>query len=204
MRSDAPPAPAGGQAVPWHTAQLYDDDRSLVDSVAAYAADGWRRGETLLFVTTATHWAAIERRLEALGIEVGDAVGTGRLMVRDAREMLALLRCHERIDAARFDAHVADLVRTLAARGPRVRVFGEMVDLLAGAGDFTYAEQLEALWDRLAGRLPLQLLCGYSAVTFGDPCSRDALRRICRAHEHVHTDPADVLGSFLVDRALHG
>ena len=187
-----------------HTAQFFDDDASLAATVASYAAGGWHQGDTLLIVATARHWAAILPRLEAVGIAVGQAIASGRLIVRDARLMLDTLRHDERIDAVRFDACVANEVRTLAGRGRPIRVFGEMVDLLAGAGDFESAEQLEALWNGLAYRQPFRLLCGYSASTFGDPRSRGALRRICGAHEHVHTDPGDLLGSFLVQRALHG
>ena len=203
MASDEAPA-VSHAADAQHTAQLFDDDASLAAGVAAFAADGLRDGDTLLIVATGRHWAAIRPRLDALGIAVGEAIDSGRLLVRDARHTLDLLRNNERLDAVRFDACVGHLVRTLAARGRRVRIFGEMVDLLAGAGDYASAEELEALWGDLARRQPFQLLCGYAATTFGDPLSRDALRRICRAHDLVHTHPDDLLGSFLVDRALHG
>ena len=196
------PAGPPSAAVAQHTAQVFDDDTSLAAAVASYAAAGWLEGDSLVIVATVKHWAAIHSRLEAVGIAVGQAMASGRLIVRDARLMLDALRHDERIDAVRFDAGVASLVRTLAGRGRPVRIFGEMVDLLAGAGDYASAEQLEALWNGLAYRQPFRLLCGYSASTFGDPRSRDALRRICGAHEHVHTDPDDLLGSFLVQRAL--
>jgi hypothetical protein len=170
--------------------------------VTSYVAGGWGQGDTLLVVATARHWAAIHPRLEAVGITVGQAMASERLIVRDAGLLLETLRHNERIDAVRFDACVASLVRTLSGRGRRIRIFGEMVDLLAAAGDYASAEELEALWNGLAYRQPFRLLCGYSASTFGDPRSRDALRRICGAHDHVHIDPEDLLGSFLVDRAL--
>jgi hypothetical protein len=193
-----PPSTDGAE----HSARLFDDDASLAAAVTSYVAGGWHEGDTLLVVATARHWAAIHPRLDAVGIAVGQAMASGRLIVRDARLLLETLRDNERIDAVRFDAGVASLVRTLSGRGRRIRIFGEMVDLLAGAGDYASAEQLEALWNGLAYRQPFRLLCGYSASTFGDPRSRDALRRICGAHDHVHSDPDDLLGSFLVQRAL--
>jgi hypothetical protein len=193
-----PPSTDGAE----HSVRLFDDDASLAAAVTSYVAGGWHEGDTLLVVATARHWAAIHPRLDAVGIAVGQAMASGRLIVRDARLLLETLRDNERIDAVRFDAGVASLVRTLSGRGRRIRIFGEMVDLLAGAGDYASAEQLEALWNGLAYRQPFRLLCGYSASTFGDPRSRDALRRICGAHDHVHSDPDDLLGSFLVQRAL--
>lgn len=202
MAGEDSPSAAPGRREPQHTARLFDDDASLAGSVAAFAAAGWHQGDTLLVVATPRHWAAIHPRLDALGIAVGPAVASGRLVVRDARQTLERLRHDDRIDAVRFDACVASEVRRLAGRGRPIRVFGEIVDLLAGAGDFDSAEQLEALWNGLAYRQPFRLLCGYAASTFGDPRSRGALRRICGAHEHVDTDPGDLLGPFLVDRAL--
>jgi hypothetical protein len=204
MPSQDPPAVPPSAHEARHTAQFFDDDASLAAAVASFAADGWHQGDSLVIVATARHWAAIHPRLEAAGTAVAQAIASGRLIVRDARLTLDMLRRDERIDAVRFDATLASLVRTLAGRGRPVRIFGEIVDLLAAAGDFESAEQLEALWNGLAYRQPFRLLCGYSAATFGDPGSRAALRRVCGAHEHVHTDPGDVLGSFLVDRALHG
>jgi hypothetical protein len=204
MTPDSLPAVDSSPAAPddaRHTVQLFDDDASLAARVAAFAADGWHAGDTLLIVATAAHWAAIRPRLGALGIAVDEALASGRLLVRDARQTLDALRHNERLDAVRFDAAIGQLVRTLAARARPIRVFGEMVDLLAGAGDFASAEQLEALWNGLARQHPFRLLCGYAASTFGDPRSRGALRRICGAHEHVHLDPDDLLGSFLVHRA---
>ncbi len=192
----ATPTPGG-----LHSVQLFDQPESLAGTVAAYLLEGWQAGDTLLAVATGAHWAAIRDRLTAAGLPVAGAIASGRLTVRDARQSLEAMRRHERLDPVRFHGTIGQLVRRLVARGPRVRIFGEMVDLLAAAGQFGCAEQLEAWWNGLAARRPFTLLCGYSAVTFGDPLSVDALRRICQAHQRVHADPDDLLGSFLVGRA---
>lgn len=90
-------------------------------------------------------------------------------------------------------------IRRLAARGRPLRVFGEIVDLLADQGDFTSAQQLEDLWNALGESESFELLCGYSAVHFGDPQNADALRGICPSHFQVRSSPPDVLASFLVE-----
>jgi hypothetical protein len=187
-----------------HSVQLFDQPDSLAQTVAAFLLEGWQPGDTLLVVATGAHWAAIRERLGAAGLPVADAIDSRRLIVRDAREAIAAFRRHERIDPVRFHGTIGQLVRSLVARGPRLRIFGEMVDVLAAAGHFGCAEQLEALWNGLAARRPFMLMCGYSAVTFGDPLSAGALRRICQAHQCVHTSPDDLLGSFLVGRARQG
>jgi hypothetical protein len=184
--------------------QLFDDPQSRAQIVAAFLAEGWCEGDTLLVVASALHWVGITQRLDALGVPVEQALASGRLVVRDARATLDQFRRHERLDPARFDAVIGALVRSLVARGRRVRIFGEMVDLLAGGGDYEGAERLERLWNGLATQQPFVLLCGYAAATFGDPGSRAALRRICAAHGEIHTDPGDLLGSFLIDAAHRG
>jgi hypothetical protein len=183
-----------------HSVQLFDELDSLARTVAAFLAAGWHAGDTLLVVATAEHWSAIAARLLAIGLPLPAAIASGRLTLRDAGRTLDLFRQHEQLDPARFEATVGRLVDSLAARGPRLRIFGEMVDLLAGSGAFRCAEQLEALWNELASRQPFALMCGYTATAFGDPRSQEALRRICDAHERIHTDPDDLLASFLVDR----
>jgi hypothetical protein len=173
----------------------------MATAVADYLHEGWQAGDTLLLVATAAHWTTIHQRLDLLGLPVAEAIASGRLIVRDAWQTLGGLQWHARLDPVRFDVAVGQLIRSLVERGRPLRIFGEMVDLLAGAGDYACAEQLEGLWNDLARHQPFRLLCGYSAATFGDPRTRGALRRLCDAHQQVHIDPADLLGAFLVDRA---
>jgi hypothetical protein len=195
------PLPSSSHREVVHAVQLFDDVESLGVAAAAFLAVGWPAEHTLLVVATTAHWNAIAPRLEAHGVPVAEAIDSGRLVVRDARVTLDAFLRHECIDPDAFDATVGQLVRSLAAHGRPLRIFGEMVDLLACTGDYHGAEQLEGLWNRLAENQAFALFCGYSASTFGDPRSRDALRRICDTHEHVYSNPSDLLGSFLVDAA---
>src|SRR5690242_7619255 len=189
MPSDPSVVPPPGTSASRHEAQIFDDKTSMAATVAGYIDDGWQAGDTILVVATAPHWTSIRQRLDTMGVPVADAITAGRLIVRDAWQTLGGLQWHERLDDVRFDVSVGHLVRTLIQRGRPLRIFGEMVDLLAGAGDHACAEQLEALWNGLASRHPFRLLCGYSVSSFGDPRSRVALRRLCDAHQHVHIDP---------------
>ena len=104
-------------------------------------------------------------------------------------------------DAERFDARVGALVRRLVGRGRPLRVYGEMVDILAARGDFRLAQELEALWNTFGEHTRFTLFCGYSAINFGDPRSLEALRLICRAHSHVRSEPGDPLATFLLESA---
>ena len=62
-----------------------------------------------------------------------------------------------------FEASVTQVVRALAAKTNRLGIYGDMVDLLAGAGDYASAHRLETFWSELASQVSFQLYCGYSA-----------------------------------------
>ena len=98
---------------------------------------------------------------------------------------------------------IGGIVRRLGARDGRLRIYGEMVDLLVAEGDVRGAHDLEELWNELGEREPFTLLCGYSTVHFGDPRSGGALRQVCQLHSHVHVHQRDILGSFLLDACGH-
>jgi hypothetical protein len=176
--------------------QLFDSASTRASTVAAFFRDGLAAGDTVLLVMTAGHWNDVAACLE--DVDVAAASGSGQLLVRDAARTLGQFMRRGHPDAGRFDGTVGALLGDLAARGRPLRIYGEMVDLLAVRGDFDSAESLEHLWNDLVSRHGFTLFCGYSAVSFGDPRSAAALRRICEAHTHVHSRGDDVLAPFLL------
>ena len=53
----------------------------------------------------------------------------------------------------------------------------------------------------LAARVPLFLMCGYSAAHFVSPATHNALLDICRTHGHVHRDRQDPLADWVLATA---
>ena len=181
-----------------HYVQLFDDADSLVETLAAYLFEGWQEGDTLLAVTRPEHWSLVSRQLEALGCPVGEAVQSRRLTVLNPRTVLATLTRNGRLVPERFDEHVAGVVRSLSEFGRPLRVYGEMVDVLAAEGEFASAVELEQLWNQLARVWPIKLLCGYSSAHFGDESTAPMLKAICAEHDHVSAKSSDVLGAWLL------
>jgi len=145
-----------------HLVQVYRDDRVLVESVALYAGRGLGKGEAVILVATRAHLDAIVDRLRAAGFEAGDLQAWGQLTMIEAPSLMSRFISDGRIDAGRFRTILADLVR--AARGggryPRVRVYGEMVNLL-WRHDHALTCQLEQLWNEEIEKHSVSLLCGY-------------------------------------------
>jgi hypothetical protein len=185
-----------------HLVQLFDGVDSMADEVTRYLREGFLAGDAMLVVITRHHWDAVATRLQAERLSLKKAQVSGQLVVRDAGQLLQTFMRYGLPDRALFDASVGALVRQLRTDGTHLRIYGEMVNLLAAEGDFESAERLEALWNDLSERESFTLFCGYSAPHFGDPRTAEALRSICHAHSRVRSDPRDVLGTFLL--TAHG
>jgi len=84
-------------------------------------------------------------------------------------------------------------VRRLASRTRSLRVYGEVVDLLAERGELDAALRLEALWNDLIAQVPMALLCGYSAPRYREPGRSEEVQRICSAHSHQRLSTGDTI-----------
>jgi hypothetical protein len=188
-----------GEVSTEHLVHLFDDSSSLAQTLAGYLFEGWERGQTLLVVARLEHWNMTAAHLSDLGFPVDDEIESERLIVRDAVATLAMITRGGSPDRLLFEEHIAKPVRHLHARsGQPVRIFGEMVDILAGQGDFVAAQRLEELWNALGATASLTLLCGYSSASFGDPRTAPSLRDICGLHTEAAAKPADLLASWLL------
>ncbi len=187
-----------------HSVQLFDTSDSLEDTVARFVLEGLDRSELVLVVTSFARWAKIDSRLLELKRRPAAALARGELVFVEKETVLNELLVNGTPDADQFEATVGTLIRRLAGGRKPLRVYGDMVDTLAGYGDLKGAQQLEALWNKLGASVPgVSLLCGYSAVHFANPKSTIDLRQICRQHTEVRTATVDDLGRWLVDIAQH-
>jgi len=180
-----------------HFLQLFDGPDSRAAAVAAFVQQGLLNHETTVIVVTPEHRIAVLQRLRRSGVDVDRAQAIGQLIIRDAAHVLRLFERRGRLDPNLFDASVGAQMRQLTAQG-RVRVYGEIVDLLAAQGNYAGAQLLENLWNDLQTRMSFTLFCGYSSENFGDPLTAGSLRSICRSHCHSISHPNDLLGSFLL------
>lgn len=184
-----------------HTVQFLDSDDSRAECVARFLADGFRLGEPAIVVAKPSNWAGIVEQLKNLGIPVQDALSGGMIAVKDATDTLRRVSRRGVPDSGAFEANVGQVVTRLSRGGTRVRAYGEMVDMLAQRGELAEAIRLEHLWNRLGERVPLCLLCGYSAAHFVATATHRALREICGAHSGVHRHAQDPLANWVLNSA---
>jgi MEDS: MEthanogen/methylotroph, DcmR Sensory domain len=194
--SDPPTAPSGFSSA--HAMQVFDSDESLSDAVADFCSEGVRRNESTLAVVGEQRWYLIAQRLSAKNVAVDDAVWRGLLTVRSAERMLKGIMRAGRPNLPLITTSMGPLISRLEAFGRPLRIYGEMVDVLASRGEHGAACELEQLWNVVDAEKKYTIFCSYTAANFADPGTADELRRICAAHSEVRSDPRDVRGSSLV------
>ena len=189
-----------------HAAQIYTEPDELAESVAAYFAAGFDEGEPAILVATATHTSLVLERLAAAGWDAKRIDPLGLLVSADAEEMLEQIMDGPLPADAAFERVSGELLDELVSRFPdtRVRVYGEMVDVLCQRGQQNAAVALEELWNRLARTRRFALLCGYRLDVFDRQAQVETLRSVCNLHTHVApTTDTDRL-AHAVDDALVG
>ena len=202
MHSEVPRV--GNGAAAQHSMQLFDSRDSVADVVSGFIAEGVEAGDVVLAVMRRETWESTARRLRERGVDPAVAQASGGLTVLDATATLETFLVNGRIDQKLFEDSVGTLVWALASSDRRLRIYGEMVDVLASRGDFRIALQLEARWNELRAETPFTLFCGYSAENFGNPKLSETLQLTCLAHSHIRTNPRDPLATFLLESASSG
>lgn len=170
-----------------HIVQLYQDQQFLNRAVCRFAAGAIANGEGVILVPTAAHWEAFRPRMEAEGVDVSAAQGRGQLTVVDADELLPRFMKNSMPDAPVFLGLAADVIAN--ARGeasyPRVRWWGEMVNVLWEQGNVAASMSLEDQFDRLAHHHDIAIFCSFVMDNFDSEVHSRLLPRLGRNHSHL-------------------
>ncbi len=168
-----------------HGVQLYSDDDALAPVLVRYVETGLRVGDPAIVVATESHRKALSLGLAALGFDVRAERRRGALTLLDAEDTLSAISSSREPDWGLVHSLVGPLIdETLRSGGSgRVRVFGEMVDLLCRRGDLAGAIRLELQWNRLRAARPCSLLCAYDVSAC--PNHVDLVEAACDTHEQV-------------------
>jgi hypothetical protein len=170
-----------------HIVQLYQDQQFLNRAVCRFAAGAIANGEGVILVPTAAHWEAFRPRLEAEGVDVKAAQGRGQLSVVDADELLPRFMKDAMPDAPVFLGLAADVIDNARgeARYPKVRWWGEMVNVLWEQGNVAASMSLEDQFDRLAKHHEIAIFCSFIMDNFNSEVHSQLLPRLGQNHSHL-------------------
>ncbi len=170
-----------------HIVQLYQDQQFLNRAVCRFAAGAIANGEGVILVPTAAHWEAFRPRLEAEGVDVKAALDNGQLTVVDADELLPRFMKDSMPDAPVFLGLAADVIAK--ARGenrfPKVRWWGEMVNVLWEQGNVSASMNLEDQFERLANHHEIAIFCSFVMDNFDNEVQARLLPRLGQNHSHL-------------------
>jgi hypothetical protein len=167
-----------------HIVQFFARDEEYIRAAGAFLRDGLMAGDTCVVVATAEHHRQIDAYLFEQGLNAAALAAEYRYIPLQANATLqTFFDPAKGIDRVRFHRQFNLLMSQAAARGYPVRLFGEMVSLLAEQGHPTQAIQLEELWNELSRHHSFTLFCSYKVSPFTqDPRYRKLLHGI---HSHV-------------------
>ncbi len=170
-----------------HIVQLYQDQQFLNRAVCRFAAAALANGEGVILVPTIAHWDAFRPRLEAEGVDVKAAQNRGQLTIVDADDLLPTFMREAMPDSPMFLGLAADVIARARKEGryPKVRWWGEMVNILWERGDVAASMSLEDLFDQLAHEHDIAIFCSFLMDNFNGDVHARMLPRLGENHSHL-------------------
>jgi hypothetical protein len=174
-----------------HIVQLYQDDDFYGEAISHFAAEGIVRGESIILVATQPHWQNISGRLRAKGFDCEALFRRGQLTLLDADTTLPKFMVGNLPDGDIFKPLARQTIAKARAGGkfPRVRWWGEMVNVLYVAGNKRGSHRLEELFDEVAHQESIAIFCSFLMDKFDPSIYEEAFGNVCSTHSHVI--PAD-------------
>ena len=144
----------------------YHDDNVLVDWVSDVLAAGLVAERPVVVIASSARLHRLTESLLERGLDVGDALRSGRLVEVDADDVLARLL----VDGGTPDATVFEqILEDLMVPG-RPWIYSEMTAMLWDRGDIVSVLALEELWEQVLERESFLLLRSHRT---GDPLGDD-------------------------------
>ena len=187
-----------------HIVQIYQDEVFYGEAISHFAAEGILRGESIILVPTKEHWGNISRRLKGKGFDTSELIRRGQLTLLDADDTLPKFMVGNEPDGRIFKPLARQAIAKARAGGayPRVRWWGEMVNVLYVNGNSRGSNRLEEYFDEVAHEESIAIFCSFLMDKFDPKIYEEAFGNVCRTHRHVI--PADdyVRHRRIVDRAI--
>jgi DNA-binding NarL/FixJ family response regulator len=183
------PTPRNRETPRGHAVQFHSDDASLLAGFTSFIEANLRAGKAVIVVATESHRTSLLQKLQALGMDSAAAIDQGRYIALDVAETLSTFMIDDLIDPVRFSKVTRELIEAAAkavkAEHPGVAACGECAPTLWEQGKPDAAVQLEHLWDQMAKKYDVDLLCGYVLKGFQGEQESPVYERICAEHSTV-------------------
>ena len=168
---------------------FYSNDHHLVDSLTQFVGTVLKAGNAAIVVATEAHREALFPSLQTYGVDIGAAIEQGRFVALEATEAVSRFMRNDLPDPDRFMQVADNLVTTMAKSSTghprRVALCGECNPPLWNLGNGEAAIHLEQLWNVIAARHAVDILCAYS-LRNRELMDDRLFGQICAEHSAVH------------------
>ena len=173
-----------------HEALFYSEEVYFFNGLTHFVEGALKAGNAAVVVTTESHENALIPRLRAQGLDIAAAFEQERYVRLDAADTLARFMVNDMPDPARFFEFTGNLIRSAAraATGspPRVAACGECAPLLWAQGKAEAAIRVEQLWNEVAEKYDVDILCAYPSKSFDNERDSNILQSICAEHSALY------------------
>jgi signal transduction histidine kinase len=168
-----------------HMVQFYKDESKFEGSAVQFAATGLEKGETVILMLTPEHWKVFQTALARKAFNVNDCIEEEKIILVDAHRLLSdLLQDGEERVPAHFAAVAETMLLHSLKKNPKVRVLGELVDVLCDQGMMRTVIKVEKVWDTLVKKYNFPLFCLYAASHLKNNSDPALVVDICENHSH--------------------
>jgi DNA-binding NarL/FixJ family response regulator len=175
-----------------HELQVYSNETILLDSAARFVKAAIGNGESVLLMAGETVRSSLFLSLQPDGIDRVAVAQRGSYISLDAREMISLFMVNGMPDAVRFVELLGGLFAAAAEAAPEesrnVAAFCECASLLWAEGKTQAAFRVEQLYNEVASRYQVKLLCAYSVANFDCDQDFEYIQKLCLQHSAVHSE----------------
>jgi hypothetical protein len=174
---------------PKHSVQFYEDGIFFCTSIARFAQTGLKNGEGVLIVANPRHCRAIEDYMISEGENFEKARKSGQLRLLDAESVMKKFLVNNLPQEDLFLQTINELITKITRDYPKLRVYGEMVNVMWMQGNLEGMLILENLWNKFMHTQKFSLLCGYEAEPSKNNLNHKVLEHIYDAHAKIISRP---------------
>jgi signal transduction histidine kinase/ActR/RegA family two-component response regulator len=181
----APPGDWADMGDTEHFVQFYEADGFLLNSLSGFIGGAINSGDGAVVVATKAHRDGLDELLRVNGLDVTNAIASGKYVSLDAAETLSKFMVDGFPEAGRFNEVMGGVLTSVTDGRSRVRAFGEMVALLWAEGNYNAAIRLEELWNNLQKAHSFSLFCAYPMHGFSGEKFEQPHHGVCTVHSRV-------------------
>ena len=169
-----------------HEVASYRNDASFVHDYSRFIEAALEVGNPVIVIASESHRKVLLERLQTRGWDVATAIRKGSYISLDASDTLSKFMVNDWPDGDRLLKVGHDLIAKAARAGKgthsKVAICGECAPTLWAQGKAEAALEVEHIWDEIARKYDVDILCGYLTSDYDNPL----FKRICAEHSAAY------------------